>query len=86
MSNSVSHELANVKNLINEGKYENALQLVNDIEQKENLNHEETLRTQAYKSRIYIDLFLILFIAGLVLSILSNFFKFLNSSTTSNLT
>jgi len=56
MSNSVSKELANAKNLINEGKFENALQLVNDIEEKENLNHEETLRTQAYKSRIYIAL------------------------------
>jgi len=56
MSNSVAKELANAKNLINEGKFENALQLVNDIEEKENLNHEETLRTQAYKSRIYIAL------------------------------
>ncbi|MHA1256864.1 MAG: tetratricopeptide repeat protein [Promethearchaeota archaeon] len=56
MSNSVSKELANAKNLINEGKFENALQLVNDIEEKENLNHEETLRTQAHKGRIYIDL------------------------------
>jgi len=53
MSNSVPKELTLVKGLINEGKYEEALQHIKDIEQKENLNPEETLRTLSYKGRVY---------------------------------
>lgn len=56
MSISVSKELAHVKDLINEGKYEEAFQLVKDLEQKENLTSEETLRTQVYQCRIYFAL------------------------------
>jgi len=53
MSNSVSEKLALVKNLINEFKLEDALQLVKDIEQKNNLTSEEMLRNQAFKVRIH---------------------------------
>ena len=53
MSFSVSRELALVKELLNEGKYEEALRHVKDIEKKEILTPEETLRAQAHKSRIY---------------------------------
>ncbi|MHA2289290.1 MAG: tetratricopeptide repeat protein [Promethearchaeota archaeon] len=56
MSNLASEKLACVKDLINEGKIEEALHLVNDIEQKENLIPEEMLRTQVYKSKIYQNL------------------------------
>ena len=48
MSNSVSDELALVNELLNEGKIEEALQCVKDIEQKEILTLEETLKTQRY--------------------------------------
>ncbi len=54
MSNSVSNELIIVKNLINEGKFEEALQCVSDIEQRENLAIEEIFRTQGYKGFIYV--------------------------------
>ena len=53
MSKSVSEELAIVKDLINEVKYEEALQYLGEIEQKEKVTPEETLRTQKLKGRIY---------------------------------
>jgi len=53
MSNSISTELILVKELINKGKFEEALQHIKDIEQKENLSPEETLRTLKYKGRSY---------------------------------
>ena len=56
MSNSVSEEQTVVKELINEGKYEEALQCVKDIEKRENPTTKETLRTKAHKGRIYFDL------------------------------
>ncbi|MFX0081243.1 MAG: hypothetical protein ACFE94_05770 [Candidatus Hodarchaeota archaeon] len=56
MSNSVPKELALVKGLYNECKYEEALQHIKDIEQKENLNPEDTLRILSYKGRIYSNL------------------------------
>ncbi|MFX1490331.1 MAG: hypothetical protein ACFFBI_14365 [Promethearchaeota archaeon] len=52
MSNFVPKELTLVKGLINEGKYEEALQHIKDIEKKENLNPEEILRILSYKGRI----------------------------------
>ena len=39
--------------LINEGKFEEALQHIKDLEYKNNLNSEETFRTQIYKGMIY---------------------------------
>ena len=56
MSNSVSTKLKLVKELINEGKIEEALQLVEEIEKMKNLNSEETLKTLFYKADIYIFL------------------------------
>jgi len=56
MSNSVSKELALVKELLNECKYEEVLQCVKSIEQKENLSDNETLRTLVYKSNSYYGL------------------------------
>ncbi|MFW9942217.1 MAG: hypothetical protein ACFFFT_14355 [Candidatus Thorarchaeota archaeon] len=53
MLNSVFKELSLVKELINEGKFEEALQHVKVIEKKKNLNSEETLRTLSYKGRIF---------------------------------
>ena len=53
MPNSVSKELVLVKELINEGKYEEALQHVKDIEQKENITPKEALRNQSFKRKIY---------------------------------
>lgn len=53
MSKSVSTELARVKKLFAEGKYEEALQLVKDIEQNINLTSEETLRVLRIKGGIY---------------------------------
>ena len=56
MSNSVSKQLALVKEHINEFKYEEGLQLVKDIEQMENLTPEEMLESQVYKSWLYLYL------------------------------
>jgi tetratricopeptide (TPR) repeat protein len=53
MSNSVSKELAHVKELINKWKIEEALQYVKGIEQMENLTNEETLRILYYKGQLY---------------------------------
>ncbi|GAH63354.1 unnamed protein product, partial [marine sediment metagenome] len=53
MSDSVSKKLIIVKELINEDTIEDALQLVKDIEQIENLTPEETLRSLYYKSKIH---------------------------------
>ena len=53
MSNSVSEELVVVKELINKGKMEEALQLVKDIEQKKTLAPKENLRILAHKAFIY---------------------------------
>ena len=39
--------------LINEGKFEETLQHIKDLEHKNNLNSEETFRTQIYKGMIY---------------------------------
>lgn len=49
MSNSVSNELTAVKNLVNKGKFEEVLQLTKDIEQKQNLTHEELLGSMVYR-------------------------------------
>ena len=56
MSDSASNKLAIVKEIITEGKIEDALQLVKDIEQIENLTPEETLKTLWYRSELYIAL------------------------------
>ncbi|MFW9784995.1 MAG: hypothetical protein ACFFFB_22125 [Candidatus Heimdallarchaeota archaeon] len=56
MSNFVPKELTLVKGLINEGKYEEAIQHIRDIEQKGNLNPEELLKTLRYKGSIYYSL------------------------------
>ncbi len=56
MSNSVSEELTRVKKLLNEFKLEKTLQLVKDIEQRENLSPEEMLRTKAYKCEVHFNL------------------------------
>ena len=53
MSDSTSKKLALVKRIINKGKYEDALQHVKDIEEDKNLTPKETLRIQAYKTRLY---------------------------------
>jgi hypothetical protein len=53
MSNSASEKLGLVKKLINQFKVEEALQLVKDIEQIQNLTLEKSLRIQGYKSWIY---------------------------------
>ncbi|MHA2394099.1 MAG: hypothetical protein ACXAEX_19360 [Promethearchaeota archaeon] len=53
MSTSVSKELAHVRELVNEFKLEEALQLVSEIEQIKNLTIEETLSFQVIKGRIY---------------------------------
>ncbi|MHA1473048.1 MAG: tetratricopeptide repeat protein, partial [Promethearchaeota archaeon] len=56
MTNSASEKLALVRNLINEGKIEDALRHVIDIEKMENLTSEETLRTLYFKGRSYFQL------------------------------
>ena len=56
MPNSLSKELTLVKEIINECKFEEALQLIKDIEQKENLTPEETLANLRYKGLSYIGL------------------------------
>jgi tetratricopeptide (TPR) repeat protein len=56
MPDSASKELVLVKNLINEGRTEDALQQITDIEKMENLTPEDTLRTLYYKGRIYFHL------------------------------
>ncbi|MHA2394218.1 MAG: tetratricopeptide repeat protein [Promethearchaeota archaeon] len=56
ISNSVLHELVFVKELINKGKFEEALQHVKDIEKKKPLTNEEILKTQKYKGLIYNEL------------------------------
>jgi tetratricopeptide (TPR) repeat protein len=53
ISNSVFKELVFVKELINKGKFEEALQYLKDIEQKKNLTNEEILKTQKYKGWLY---------------------------------
>jgi tetratricopeptide (TPR) repeat protein len=53
MANLVSKKLLLVKELINKGKYEEAFNRVEDIEQKNNLFPETKLRTQYYKGLIY---------------------------------
>ena len=53
MPNSLSKELALVKELINKGKFEEALQHIHDIEQEENLTPGETLKTLKYKVSSY---------------------------------
>lgn len=56
MSNSVVNKLALVRNLINEGKEEEALQYVKEIEHKETLKQEEMLKSLVYKGWIYFRL------------------------------
>jgi len=56
MPDSASNELALVKEFVNEGKFEEAFQHVEDLEQKENLSPEELLRTLNYKSWSYYGL------------------------------
>jgi len=56
MTNSVSQELDLVKQLINEYKYDEALQNVNNIKQNENLTPVEALRILKYRTRIYYSL------------------------------
>lgn len=53
MSSPISKKLERVNELINDGKFEEALQHIKDLEQKENLNSEETLRTLSYKGWIF---------------------------------
>jgi hypothetical protein len=53
MPDSASRKLALVKEIINEGKMEDALQLIKDIEQLENLTPEETLRTLYHKADLF---------------------------------
>ncbi len=53
MSNSASKKLTLVKEIMREGKIEDALQIVKDIEQMENLTHKETLRTLFHKADLY---------------------------------
>jgi tetratricopeptide (TPR) repeat protein len=45
-----------VKNLINEGKFKEALQLTKDIERNKNLTIKEFLRNEGYKCLIYFNL------------------------------
>lgn len=54
MSKSVPKELKLVKELINEFRYEEGLQLVKNIEHMENLTPEEKLESQVYKCWLYI--------------------------------
>ncbi|MHA2394101.1 MAG: tetratricopeptide repeat protein [Promethearchaeota archaeon] len=56
MSNSVSESFEIVRNLVNEYKFEEALQKVQDIEQNQDIRMSEYLQTLNYKSRIYIGL------------------------------
>ena len=56
MSNSVSNELIVMKNLFNEGKFEEILQLTKDIEQNQTFTQEELLRTKGYKGLSYLFL------------------------------
>jgi len=56
MSNSVSEGLSHVNELINKGKFEDALQHIKGVEQKKNLTPEDTLRILSYKGRIYYSL------------------------------
>jgi tetratricopeptide (TPR) repeat protein len=53
MPDSVSKKLILVRELTNEYRIEDALQLVKDIEQMENLTQEETLKTLLWRSRLY---------------------------------
>ena len=53
MSNSVSNELIVMKNLFNEGKFEEILQLTKDIDQNQTFTQEELLRTKGYKGLSY---------------------------------
>ncbi len=53
MSNSISKELALVKELLNEGKYEEALRRIKDIEENKNVTPEEMLRALSYKGKLY---------------------------------
>ncbi|MHA2289810.1 MAG: hypothetical protein ACXABG_13580, partial [Promethearchaeota archaeon] len=55
MSNSVSEKLADVKELINKFKVEEALQKVEEVEQNQNLTTEESMRTQVYRAFIYLN-------------------------------
>jgi len=56
MPDSASKKLSLVKEIITDGKMEDALQLIKDIEQMENLNLEETLKTLAYSAKLYAGL------------------------------
>jgi len=56
MPDSASEKLALVKEISIEGTIEDALQLVKDIEQMENLTPEEMLKTLYYKGVIYLVL------------------------------
>lgn len=53
MSASPSIELSQVNKLINEFKFEQALQIVKDVEIKKDLNPEEILAALSYKCEIY---------------------------------
>ena len=53
MPESASKKLALVKEIITEGKMEDALHLVKDIEQMENLTPEESLKILAHKANLY---------------------------------
>ncbi|MHA2400786.1 MAG: tetratricopeptide repeat protein, partial [Promethearchaeota archaeon] len=56
MSNSISNKLEFVKNLIEECNYEEVLQIIKDIEQREDLTPEEMLRILNYKSGAYLGI------------------------------
>ena len=53
MPDSASKKLARVKEIITEGKIEDAFQLVNDIKQRENLIPKNALRVLYYKADLY---------------------------------
>jgi tetratricopeptide (TPR) repeat protein len=53
MSNSVSQELALVRDLFNEAKFEDALQHIEHIEEQVGLNSVDSLETRKYKGYIY---------------------------------
>lgn len=56
MSNSVSKKLTLLEEIIKEGTIEDALKLINDIEQMEILTPEENVKILRYKSSLYLRL------------------------------
>ena len=53
MSTSVSKKFALIKGLFDKGKYEEAVQRINEIERDQTLVPEEMLKIQGYKSLIF---------------------------------